>query len=202
MSLKDATASLDEIAKSLAAEQDVREILLRNTREIILLCGKSIIRMHGGDADEAKSILQDADRLLCKYREKVVGDLGKYLMVPEQEFVEASALISIAEKRQIPSKDELRVSGEAYILGLLDCIGELKRFMLDKIRGDDLDEALRIFYVMEEMFGLLYPFASLDKMIKDARRKTDVDRILIEDARSVITQEIRRKELIDAMGTR
>ncbi len=199
MAVKNAETSLDRISKSLTRTQDAREFLLKNTREVVISCSKSIIAVHGGDMRGAKSSLQNAGRLLGEYRKKSRGSLARYLITPEQEFVEAAALIAIAQKKQIPSKDVLRVSDESYVLGLLDCIGELKRFVLDRIRGDDLREALRVFQVMEDLFALLYPFASLDKVVKEARKKLDVNRMLVEDARSVITQEIRRKDLIDTI---
>lgn len=202
MSVKNARASLEGISRSLAEAQDMREFLIRNTREVLILCNKSTTSLHGGDADGARASLRDAGRLLAKYRKKARGGLRRYLVAPEQEFAEASALIAVAEKRQIPSRDALRVSEEAYVLGLLDCIGELKRLVLDKIRGGDIGEASRVFCIMEEMFAMLYPFASLDKAVREARRKTDVARMLVEDARSVITQEVRRSDLMDAVRSK
>ena len=46
---------------------------------------------------------------------------------------------------------------------------------------------------------LLYPFASYDKIVKETRRKLDVNRILVEETRSVLTEDIRRQELIKAI---
>ena len=36
------------------------------------------------------------------------------------------------------------VMEESYVLGLLDCVGELKRMILDKIRIGDTEKALKI----------------------------------------------------------
>ncbi len=85
---------------------------------------------------------------------------------------------------------------ESYVLGLLDCVGELKRQVFDKIRIDDIDEATRIFEIMENLYLQLYTFSMYDKVVKEARRKIDVNRILVDDVRSVITEEKRRTELI------
>jgi len=199
MSVKNAKSSLAKISESLAKTQDAREFLLRNSRGVVISCSRSIIAVHGGDMGCARSNLKDAGRLLKEYRKKSKGDLRRYLTVPEQEFTEAAALIAVAEKKQIPSKEALKVSDEAYVLGLLDCIGELKRYVLDRIRNDDLKEASSVFQTMEDLFSLLYPFASLDKVVKETRRKLDVSRMLVEDARAVITQEIRRGDLIEAI---
>jgi len=105
-------------------------------------------------------------------------------------------LIAIVEKKEIPSDKKLAVMPESYVLGLLDCVGELKRQVFDKIRIDDIDEATRIFEIMENLYLQLYTFSMYDKVVKEARRKIDVNRILVDDVRSVITEEKRRTELI------
>ena len=38
-----------------------------------------------------------------------------------------------------------------------------------------------------------------DKVVKEARRKIDVNRILVDDVRSAITEEKRRTELIKTL---
>jgi len=200
MTLKKVNPSLNKIAKSLAEMQDAREFLLKNTREIIIICSKSIISAHKGDMKSAKNNLKQADVLLKKYKKKATPDLRRYMIIPEQEFVEAASLIAIIEKKEIPSEKELGVMQESYVLGLMDCVGELKRMIFDKIRIGDIDNATRIFEVMENMYLYLYPFSMYDKVLKEARRKIDVDRILVDDVRGAVTEEKRRSELIIALN--
>ena len=200
MTLKNVKPSLNKIAKSLSEIQDAREFLLKNTREIIILCSKSIISVHSGDMKVAKSNLLQADKLLKKYKKKATPDLQRYMITPEQEFVEAASLIAIVEKNEIPSEKKLDVMPESYVLGLMDCIGELKRMIFDKIRIGDIDNASRIFEIMENLYLHLYPFSMYDKVLKEARRKIDVDRILVDDVRGAITEEKRRSELIKALN--
>jgi translin len=88
---------------------------------------------------------------------------------------------------------------ESYVLGLLDCVGELKRMVFDKIRIGKIDEATKIFEVMENLYLHLYTFSLYDKVVKEARRKIDVNRILVDDVRSAITEEKRRSELIKTL---
>ena len=199
MTLKNVKPSLNKIAKSLGKTQDSREFLLKNTREIIILCSRSIIAVHKGDNKTGKNNLKKAEMLLKKYKKKATGDLMRYLITPEQEFVEAACLISIIENKEIPSDKKLSVMPESYVLGLLDCIGELKRSVFDKIRVGEIDEAIRIFEIMENLYLHLYTFSMYDKVVKEARRKIDVDRILVDDVRSIITEEKRRKELIKTL---
>ena len=199
MTLKNVKPSLNKIAKSLEKVQDSREFLLKNTREIIILCSRSIIAVHKGELKTGKNNLKQADILLKKYKKKATGQLRRYLITPEQEFVEATCLIAIVEKKQIPSDKKLSVMPESYVLGLLDCVGELKRMVFDKIRIGNIDEATRIFEIMENLYLHLYTFSMYDKVVKEARRKIDVNRILVDDVRSIITEERRRAELIQTL---
>ena len=199
MTLKNVKPSLSKIAKSLENIQDSREFLLKNTREIIILCSRSIIAVHKGDLKTGKNNLRQADKLLKKYKKKAIGGLGRYLITPEQEFVEAACLIAIVEKKEIPSDKKLSVMPESYVLGLLDCVGELKRRVFDEIRIGDIDEATRVFEIMENLYLHLYTFSMYDKVVKEARRKIDVNRIQVDDVRSAITEEKRRAELIKVL---
>ena len=199
MSLTNIKSSLNKVSKSLAASQDSREYLIKNTRDVIILCSQSIISAHKGDLDVAKKKANKANKLLSTHRKKANSELKRYLVTPEQELVEASSFLSIIEKKPIPSIDSLKVSNEAYVLGLLDLIGELKRYVFDNIRDGKSKDATRIFEIMENLFLYLYPFAMYDKIVKEARKKLDVNRKLVEDARSAITEELRRTNLIESL---
>jgi translin len=200
MTLKNVKSSLDKISKSLAEVQDNREFLLKNTREIIILCSRSIISVHKGDLKTAKKNLAEVDMLLKKYRKKATANLQRYLITSEQEYVEAACLLAVVEGKEIPSDKKLKVMGESYVLGLLDCVGELKRMIFDKIRIGDTENALKTFDIMENLYLHLYTFSMYDKVVKEARRKIDVNRILVDDVRGAITEEKRRSELIKALN--
>ena len=67
------------------------------------------------------------------------------------------------------------------------------------MRTGNIDEAVRFFEIMEGLYLQLYTFSLYDKVVKEARRKIDVNRILVDDVRSAITEEKRRTELIKAL---
>ena len=48
---------------------------------------------------------------------------------------------------------------------------------------------VRFFEIMEGLYLQLYTFSLYDKVVKEARRKIDVNRILVDDVRSAITEE-------------
>ena len=200
MTLKNVKSSLPRISKSLKDSNASREFLIKNTRDVVILCSHSIIAAHKGDLRLAKQKIKKAEAVIKVNQKKAKNEFKKYLITPEQEFVEANSFLAVVENKEIPSLKSLNVSDESYILGLLDCIGELKRLVLDNIRNGQLKEADRIFNVMENLYQALYPFAMYDKIVKETRRKLDVNRILVEETRSVITEEIRRNHFIKALA--
>ena len=199
MALKNVKSSLKGISKSLKTSNESREFLIKNTRDVVILCSHSIIAAHKGDLKLARQKIKKAESVLKTNQKKAKNEFKKYLITPEQEFVEAHSFLAIVENKEIPSLKSLKVSEEAYILGLLDCIGELKRFVLDNIRNGELKKADRIFNVMENLYQTLYPFAMYDKIVREARRKLDVNRVLVEETRAVITEEIRRNYFVKAL---
>jgi translin len=199
MSTNSLQQSLRIINAELKEAEERREKLLKGTRDVVSLCSKSIVDLHHGKQDEAKEKLHKASVMLAEFRGYTKDDLQKYLLVPEQEFVEASVLISVVEDSEIPSSLDLKVSGPAYTTGLLDCIGECKRRVYDKVRKGSLGEAQDLFNFMEEIYGLVYPFAIYDNLVGGLKRKLDVAKFLIEDVRSLITEESRRQNLMVAI---
>ena len=199
MALKNVKSSIKGISKSLKTSNESREFLIKNTRDVVILCSHSIIAAHKGDLKLARQKIKKAESVLKTNQKKAKNEFKKYLITPEQEFVEAHSFLAIVENKEIPSLKSLKVSEEAYILGLLDCIGELKRFVLDNIRNGELKKADRIFNVMENLYQTLYPFAMYDKIVREARRKLDVNRVLVEETRAVITEEIRRNHFVRAL---
>ena len=199
MGLKNVKSSLKEISKSLKSSNESREFLIKNTRDVVILCSHSIIAAHKGDLKLARQKIKKAETVLKINQKKAKNEFQKYLITPEQEFVEAHSFLAIVENKEIPSLKSLKVSEESYVLGLLDCIGELKRFVLDSIRNGQLKKADRIFNVMENLYQTLYPFAMYDKIVRETRRKLDVNRVLVEETRAVITEEIRRNHFVKAL---
>jgi translin len=191
--------SLRAINEELKRIEERREKLLRGTREIVSLCSKSIVDMHYHKKKEAKEKLTEANTMLVEFRNYTTGDLQKYLSVPEQEFVEASTLMSIIENSEVPGLPDLKVSGSAYIMGLLDCIGEIKRMVYDRVRAGSPEGANDLFNFMEQIYSSVYPFAIYDNLVGGLKRKLDVAKMLIEDVRVLLTEESRRENVIRAI---
>jgi translin len=187
--------SLAEVEKSLLDQLQRRERLIKESRDVISSSSRAIIRVHEGRLGDAADELRRARSLLSELKKAGEGPVGKYLVSPETEYVEANVVYSLVRGRGFPSREELDSSPEAYVLGLLDSVGELKRLVLDSIMKGDMKKATRFFGLMEETYSLCSPLAVYDHVLNGARRKIDVARMLVEDTRGLLTEETRRERL-------
>lgn len=190
---------MKDVESHLLDQSTRRDRLLKDSRDVIGSCSRAIVAVHSGNTAEARSGVAKAKRLLVALRKDGTGQLARYLTSPEAEFVEASAVLALAGGRRLPSRESLGVSPEAYVLGLLDTVGELKRLVLDSIKDGELERAKRYFGNMERLYAACSPLAVYDHVLSGGRRKIDVARMLVEDVRGLLTEEVRRETLIDSM---
>lgn len=198
---------MDEIRKSLklmegafSGQLERRDRILKNSRDVISACSRAIVSVHTGKMKEAEEGISSAKSQLLALKEASDGAVARYLVSPEAEFVEASAVFSLARGRPVPSMKSLGASPEAYLLGLLDTVGELKRLVLDSILQKKPAKAKRYFEIMEELYALCSPLAVYDHVVNGARRKIDVARMLVEDTRGLLAEEMGREAMSSSMA--
>lgn len=193
---------LDSILESLKAVEERRERLIKGSRDVLMLCSKAIVNIHINDINTAGEQISRATSMMDELRQ-VVGDhpnLQVYLVSAEAELVEARTLYSIVQEYKVPVIDGLSITNiKAYLLGLLDCIGELKRQVYDRVREGKSSDALKLFGMMESLYAMLLPFSAYDNVVQGVRRKIDVSRMIVEDVRAMLTEEIRRSAMLEVM---
>jgi translin len=195
--LSNVQTDVEEINKKFKDIEERRNAIIKGTRDATILCSKAIVSMHSHKKNESIEYIEKSKKLLKQFKELGKDDLQKYLYIAEQEFVEAYCLFSIAENSAIPGKRSLDVSDISYIMGLLDCIGEIKRMIIDKIRSEGTSNVTALFELMDKIYGTIYPLAVYDNLMPGLRKKLDVSRILIENVRAIITEEKRRTIMIE-----
>lgn len=197
--LSNVQADVEKIDKKFKDIEERRNAIIKGTRDATILCSKAIVSMHAHKKNESIENIEKAKKLLQQFKEMGKDDLQKYLYVAEQEFVEAYCLFSIIENSVIPSMKSLEVSDISYVMGLLDCIGEIKRMIIDKIRLEGTSDINTLFELMDKIYGIIYPLAVYDNLMPGLRKKLDVSRILIENVRAMLTEENRRTIMIEKM---
>ncbi len=192
--------SVQDVEGYLSGQLERRERVLKDSRDVISASSKAIIAVHTRRMKEAEKELATARSLMQKLKKTGDGPVSRYLVSPEAELVEASAVMSLARGKPVPSMRSLNASPEAYLLGLLDTVGELKRLVLDSIMRRRLAEARRYFETMEGIYAACSPLAVFDHVANGARRKIDVARMLVEDTRGLLAEETRREEVNRSMA--
>ncbi len=124
-----------------------------------------------------------------KYLEKRVKNLKRidkefeyYTLQAYQEYVEAKLFFEIKINNKFLSHSSINIRPEAYLLGLLDLVGELNREFIDSLRKSNIKIAETYLDIMIEISDLTRPLRFSSALIPDIRKKQDVSRILIEHA--------------------
>jgi translin len=199
MTAENVKATLKNISLDLDDVEHRREVLIKGTRGVIMKCSKSIMALHRGKFEEAAKLLKEAQAELGSLRTHVRDDLERYLFNAEQELVEAYQLKCVYEKTSLAGIEDLNVAPSSYLLGLLDSIGEIKRMIYDNLRTERTSDALNLFALMEDLYSSIYPFSVYDNIVPGIKRKLDVAKLLIENARSTLTEGSSRNLLIQRM---
>jgi translin len=192
--------SLKSVHDELQSIENRREHLIKESRDIVILCSQSIISLHQGNIQESQLKLDKAKNLYLSLKTVAKDDLSRYLSTSEQELVEANLLMNIVKNESLLGISDIGVSSQAYLFGILDCIGEIKRMVYDMVRYGRYDKAESLFIVMQEIYNAVYPFSIYDNIVNGIRKKLDVCKILIENTRELITEESRRSLLIGSLN--
>ena len=172
-------AGMDKIERHLDALQIRRDKVLEVSREIIKLSGKAITLMHAGDAVEASALLLRLKSQVAKLK-KIEKGLEYHSLQAHQEYVEARAFHTILSEHRLASPSELREPEVAYLLGIMDLVGELKREAIDAMRNRQLDKAVEYYNFMKEIYDSTRSMRFASSIAPDFRRKQDTARIQIE----------------------
>ena len=195
------------IRENFETKDSIREEGLKISREIVRECRAATFALHSRDFGKANSSIKAAENSLEKLEVIFKGHAdiyyAGYVEHAQQEYSEVSVLRSLlmeeGKSKSIPSPDELRVEYAAYLNGLGDVVGELRRHVLDLIRRDSFEKAEVFLGIMEDIHATLMDFDYPDAITKGLRRKTDVSRGLIEKTRGDVVNAIRQKKLETAM---
>ena len=95
----------------------------------------------------------------------------------------------------VSSPEELAVELPAYLNGLGEVVGELRRHLLDALRGGDVDHCERTLAAMDDIYSVLVTIDYPDAMTAGLRRTTDAVRGILERTRGDLTVAVRQREL-------
>jgi translin len=201
------TDNLDAIADRIRAiftSQDAaRERILPLCREVIRYSSTAIRALHRQEMDEAQKLLNEARRLLDD-ADNAISDgselIRKGFMIDAQkEYAEGCITLALVKGKQPPEPEDLGIDPVAYLHGLAESVGELRRYLLDSLRKGEHARGEELLSAMDDIYNILVTMDFPDAITHGLRRNTDMVRGVLERTRSDLTLTIRQKELEDRL---
>jgi len=197
--------NLEQIAQriqdSLEEKDTVREIAIKSSRAIIRMSSGVVHGMHKGVDGEPllSEAIDEAHKLKSILSEHI--DIWHSGIVQDalQEVAEAAILDAIVKGQELPDPENLGMPGTAYLMGMADTIGELRRFALEALRRGDTPAAERYLDIMEEMFLVIMGFDYPDAIVS-IRRKQDIARSVLEKTRGDVSVSVSVERLQGKMS--
>jgi translin len=174
------------------------------SRTILKCSGQSIENFHRKQFDKAKSKIEEAEGAL-----KIVNELQKnqqenyrigIVSAAMQEYAEAKLLNELFTAGKIPNYEKINVTEAAYLLGVADLIGELRRYILEKLVEGEIEEARKYYETMKELYATFMQVECGKNLVSDFRRKKDIARILVERTLSDLFVAVQGKKLEERLG--
>ncbi len=177
---------IGKIVKVLEMRESEQDKILGSTREIIRHCSNGIKLIHAGEIAKAKKDIEAAMKKVAPFSKTV--EFSHLLTQVYQEIAEARLLLAAVGEKPLPSYEELGMPFEPYLLGLCDLIGELRREMLEMLKKGKKKDAERYFELMSGIYDELMPVRFSNSLLPNFRKKQDVARSQVEQARSELVR--------------
>ncbi len=193
----------DRIRANFAAKNSARDTALERSRTLIRHCANAIRASHRNERDTAREHIAAAKEIADAIRADLAlyPDLyhAGYTQDALKEFAEANIVYALVGGEPLPEPEAIGVEYAAYLNGLGEAAGELRRRCLDIIRHDHTEEAERLLEAMDDIYSLLVTVDYPDAITGGLRRTTDLVRGVTERTRGDITTSLRQYRLQEAL---
>ncbi len=188
-------AELGESARSAFEDKHrAREITITASRRAIQACAASIRSTHRGEYDAAEALAREAREHLAAADDALSGQpdvrAGGPLNDAKKELAEAWLTLALVRDLPLPRPSDLGIEIAPYCNGLAEAASELRRQLLDQLRGGELTRAESLMRAMDEIYSLLVTIDYPDGVTGGLRRTTDQLRAVLERTRGDLTTAI------------
>ena len=195
-------AAVDQLtARNLAREQ-----ALVISRQVIRNSANAIRAVHRNDFSEASRLILEASGLLTETARIRTDNpeiyYAGFLSDARKEFTEANITLAVISGGDIPDAEKLGVDPPAYLNGMAEVIGELRRYILDSLRSDDIGRCEEFMELMDEIYGILVTVDFPEAVTGGLRRSTDAMRGVLERTRGDLTISLQQRRLEQRLAER
>lgn len=188
------TELIEKFTGYFDGKDDAREQAIKLSREISRGSTVIIRKLHDQDKLDLQALASNLKTIEKKFKElkKILSGYPKLFhsnMIDNdlQEYAEATIILNLFKNnfkiKDLPNPDSMGIPYSAYLLGLSDVIGELRRCTLDAMLRKDLARANVYLDIMEKLYEIIIKL-NYPNGVLPLRRKQDVARNLIEKTRS------------------
>jgi translin len=201
--MKKLTENLDAYAAKIRADLETkdaaREKVLPLCRELIRYASITIRAIHRQEFAEARKLLDEGrqvrESLAMAVEEWPELRYHGFVRDSQKEYTEANAVFALVTGQPLPDPDDLKVDYTAYLNGLGDTVGELRRYLLDSMRHGDLSRGEELLSAMDDIYTTLVTIDFPDAITGGLRHTTDQVRGILEKTRGDITLAVTQKDL-------
>jgi translin len=154
---------------------------------------------------EAKRLLGAAGDLVATTRRELLQTYPEiywagYVQDAQKEYAEANIVYAVIAGERVPSASEIGVEPAAYLNGLGEAAGEMRRYVLDRVRHGEVARCEQVLGIMEDIYSLLVTVDFPDAITDGLRRTTDMVRGVLERTRGDVTFAIQQRQLTTALA--
>ena len=201
--MPDLVRQLDEIMEGVRAQfvskNAARETALPLCREAVRLSANAIRAVHRHEFDKARQLAAKAREQLRVAKDSLRDHPDVYFAGfvhdGQKEYAEAEITLAMVEGGDLPTPDALGVEHAAYLNGMGEAIGELRRHLLDTLRSGDVEKCEQWLTAMDEMYSVMVTVDYPDAMTGGLRRTTDNVRGILERTRGDFTMSMQQRRL-------
>ena len=96
--------------------------------------------------------------------------------------------------------EQIGVAAAAFLNGLAEAVGELRRYVLDLLRRGEVESCEGFLRTMDDIYSLLVTIDYPDALTGGLRRTTDATRAILERTRGDLTFALRQRDLESALA--
>ncbi|UCH86886.1 MAG: haloacid dehalogenase [Dehalococcoidia bacterium] len=193
----------EDVRVHLDAKHAAREQALSLCRAALRHSANAIRAVHRADFAAAEDLLAQARSLLGQAAEALADhpDIfhAGFVHNAQKEFAEGCLTLALVAGRPLPSPADLHVDYPAYLNGLGEAMGELRRYLLDSLRRSDIDRCESILAAMDDIYSVLVTMDYPEAITAGLRRTTDAMRGLLERTRGDLTIALVQRRLEDRL---
>ena len=192
-------AIVEDVRAHLDAKHAAREQALAVCRPALRHSANAIRAVHRADFAAAEDLLAQAKSLLAQASEALADHpdifYAGFVHNAQKEFAEGCLTLALVSGRPLPSPADLHVDDPAYLNGLGEAVGELRRYLLDSLRGGDIARCETILAAMDDIYAVLVTMDYPEAITAGLRRTTDAVRGILERTRGDLTVALVQRNL-------